>query len=75
MTRYAAPGTEGAIVTYASRYDHWIGGAYVPPVRGGGTFENPSPVTGGPSPRSPAAPPRTSNSPWTRHTPPRPRGS
>ncbi|CAM5458928.1 NAD/NADP-dependent betaine aldehyde dehydrogenase [Streptomyces cyaneofuscatus] len=45
MTRYAAPGTEGAIVTYASRYDHWIGGAYVPPVRGG-YFENPSPVNG-----------------------------
>lgn len=47
MTRYAAPGTEGAIVTYASRYDHWIGGAYVPPVRGQ-YFENPSPVNGRP---------------------------
>ncbi len=47
MTRYAAPGTEGAIVTYASRYDHWIGGAYVPPARGQ-YFENPSPVNGRP---------------------------
>ncbi|MFD8619203.1 aldehyde dehydrogenase family protein [Streptomyces sp. NPDC059513] len=47
MTRYAAPGTEGAIVTYASRYDHWIGGAYVPPAKGG-YFENPSPVNGRP---------------------------
>ncbi|MEW9513955.1 acetaldehyde dehydrogenase ExaC [Streptomyces bacillaris] len=47
MTRYAAPGTEGAIVTYAPRYDHWIGGAYVPPVRGQ-YFENPSPVNGRP---------------------------
>ncbi|MET9977874.1 aldehyde dehydrogenase family protein [Streptomyces microflavus] len=47
MTRYAAPGTEGAIVTYASRYDHWIGGTYVPPVRGR-YFENPSPVNGRP---------------------------
>ncbi|MGW6204268.1 acetaldehyde dehydrogenase ExaC [Streptomyces sp. NPDC055089] len=47
MTRYAAPGTEGAIVSYESRYDHWIGGAYVPPARGQ-YFENPSPVNGRP---------------------------
>lgn len=45
MTRYAAPGAEGAIVSYESRYDHWIGGAYVPPLRGQ-YFENPSPVDG-----------------------------
>ncbi|WP_326742985.1 acetaldehyde dehydrogenase ExaC [Streptomyces sp. NBC_01768] len=45
MTRYAAPGAEGAIVSYESRYDHWIGGAYVPPARGQ-YFENPSPVNG-----------------------------
>lgn len=30
MTRYAAPGTEGAIVSYQARYDHFIGGEYVP---------------------------------------------
>ncbi|GGU48200.1 acetaldehyde dehydrogenase ExaC [Streptomyces lavendofoliae] len=47
MTRYATPGTEGAIVSYESRYDHWIGGAYVAPARGG-YFENPSPVDGRP---------------------------
>ncbi|MEV8108577.1 aldehyde dehydrogenase family protein, partial [Streptomyces sp. NPDC088135] len=47
MTRYAAPGAEGAIVSYESRYDHWIGGAYVAPVRGR-YFENPSPVNGRP---------------------------
>lgn len=47
MTRYAAPGTEGAIVSYESRYDHWIGGEYVPPARGQ-YFENPSPVNGRP---------------------------
>ncbi|MFF9572424.1 aldehyde dehydrogenase family protein [Streptomyces sp. NPDC014685] len=47
MTRYAAPGAEGAIVSYESRYDHWIGGAYVPPARGQ-YFENPSPVNGRP---------------------------
>ena len=47
MTRYAAPGTEGAIVSYQSRYDHWIGGEYVPPARGQ-YFENPTPVNGQP---------------------------
>ncbi|MEU8706326.1 aldehyde dehydrogenase family protein [Streptomyces sp. NPDC048565] len=47
MTRYAAPGTEGAIVSFESRYDHWIGGAYAPPARGQ-YFENPSPVNGRP---------------------------
>jgi aldehyde dehydrogenase len=45
MTIYSPPGTDGAIVTYESRYDHWIGGEYVPPVKGQ-YFENPSPVTG-----------------------------
>ncbi|HEU4547956.1 MAG TPA: aldehyde dehydrogenase [Microlunatus sp.] len=45
MTVYAAPGTEGSVVTYKSRYDHWIGGEWVPPVKGQ-YFENPSPVTG-----------------------------
>ncbi|RDS61155.1 MULTISPECIES: aldehyde dehydrogenase [unclassified Streptomyces] len=47
MTRYAAPGTDGAIVSYQARYDHFIGGEYVPPSRGQ-YFENPSPVTGQP---------------------------
>ncbi|MFC7544784.1 aldehyde dehydrogenase family protein [Plantactinospora sp. GCM10030261] len=47
MTRYAAPGTEGAPVSYQSRYDHWIGGEYVAPA-GGRYFENPTPVTGQP---------------------------
>ncbi|MFJ7065808.1 aldehyde dehydrogenase family protein [Streptomyces sp. NPDC101115] len=47
MTRYAAPGTEGSLMSYASRYDHWIGGEYVAPARGR-YFENPSPVDGRP---------------------------
>ncbi|MER5886667.1 aldehyde dehydrogenase family protein [Streptomyces sp. NPDC001941] len=47
MPRYAAPGTDGAIMSYASRYDHWIGGEYVAPARGQ-YFENPSPVNGRP---------------------------
>jgi aldehyde dehydrogenase len=45
MTVYSPPGTDGAIVNYESRYDHYIGGEYVPPAKGQ-YFENPSPVTG-----------------------------
>ncbi|MGN6409802.1 MAG: acetaldehyde dehydrogenase ExaC [Curtobacterium sp.] len=44
-TTYAAPGEEGSLVSYRSRYDHYIGGTYVPPA-GGQYFENPTPVTG-----------------------------
>ncbi|MDO5492253.1 MAG: aldehyde dehydrogenase family protein [Nesterenkonia sp.] len=45
MTVYAQPGTEGAKVTFKSRYDNWIGGEWVAPVKGQ-YFENPSPVNG-----------------------------
>src|SRR4029453_9498901 len=45
MTVYSPPGTDGAIVDYESRYDHYIGGEYVPPGKGR-YFENPSPVDG-----------------------------
>jgi aldehyde dehydrogenase len=45
MSVYAAPGQEGSPVTFKTRYDHFIGGEYVPPA-GGGYFENPTPVTG-----------------------------
>jgi aldehyde dehydrogenase len=45
MTRYAAPGQPDALMAYQNRYDHWIGGEYVPPALGK-YFENPSPVTG-----------------------------
>ncbi|MGI5350820.1 acetaldehyde dehydrogenase ExaC [Streptomyces sp. CA-250714] len=47
MSRYAAPGTDGALMSYQPRYDHWIGGSYVAPKQGG-YFENPTPVTGQP---------------------------
>ncbi|WP_330329087.1 aldehyde dehydrogenase [Streptomyces sp. NBC_00536] len=47
MARYAAPGTEGALMSYASRYDHFIGGEYVEPALGQ-YFANPSPVNGQP---------------------------
>ncbi|BAU88127.1 aldehyde dehydrogenase [Streptomyces laurentii] len=49
MTRYAAPGTEGSLMSFATRYDHWIGGEHVAPA-GGRYFENPSPA--GTSPRA-----------------------
>ena len=45
MTRYAAPGDAGSVVSYQPRYDHFIGGEYVPPAKGQ-YFENPTPVTG-----------------------------
>jgi aldehyde dehydrogenase len=47
MTVYAAPGLPGSLVTYAGRYDNWIGGERVAPVKGQ-YFENVSPVTGTP---------------------------
>ncbi|MEG3615731.1 aldehyde dehydrogenase family protein [Isoptericola haloaureus] len=45
MTVYTPPGRTGSIVEFRSRYDHWIGGEYVPPASGE-YFENPTPVTG-----------------------------
>ena len=42
MTVYAAPGQPGSPATYESRYDNWIGGEWVPPVKGQ-YFENPVP--------------------------------
>ncbi|HNP57550.1 MAG TPA: aldehyde dehydrogenase family protein, partial [Gordonia sp. (in: high G+C Gram-positive bacteria)] len=45
MSVYAKPGTEGSVMSYESRYDNWIGGKWVPPVKGQ-YFENPSPVDG-----------------------------
>jgi len=45
MTLYAAPGQPGSVVSYRPRYDHFIGGQYVPPARGR-YFDNATPVTG-----------------------------
>ncbi|HBS73615.1 MAG TPA: aldehyde dehydrogenase, partial [Microbacterium sp.] len=45
MTIYAAPGTKDANVTFKPRYENWIGGGWVKPVKGQ-YFENISPVTG-----------------------------
>ncbi|WP_461518686.1 acetaldehyde dehydrogenase ExaC [Porticoccus sp.] len=54
---YAQPGTEGAAVTFKSRYENFIGGEWVAP-KDGRYFENITPVTGKPFcevPRSSAA--------------------
>ena len=45
MAVYAQPGTSGALVEFKPRYDNWIGGEWVPPVKGE-YFENITPVTG-----------------------------
>ena len=45
MTIYAPPGEPGSPAKYASRYDNFIGGEWVPPAKGQ-YFENPTPVTG-----------------------------
>ncbi len=47
MSVYAPPGQPGSPATYASRYDNWIGGERVAPVKGQ-YFENVTPVTGQP---------------------------
>lgn len=44
-TKYAAPGEQGSLITFRSRYDNYIGGDWVAPV-GGEYFDNPSPVDG-----------------------------
>jgi aldehyde dehydrogenase len=45
MAVYAAPNTDGSVVDYETRYDHYIGGEYVAPASGQ-YFENPTPITG-----------------------------
>ena len=45
--RYAHPGTDGAIVSFKSRYGNYINGEFVPPVKGE-YFTNTSPVNGKP---------------------------
>ena len=45
MTVYAPPGAEGSLMSFAPRYDNYIGGEWVAPVKGR-YFENLTPVTG-----------------------------
>ncbi|GAB4586381.1 aldehyde dehydrogenase [Nocardia sp. IFM 10818] len=42
---YAKPGSDGSIVSYARRYDNFIGGEWKAPIEGR-YFDNPSPVDG-----------------------------
>lgn len=42
---YAQPGTAGSIVSYAQRYDNFIGGDWAAPTEGR-YFDNASPVDG-----------------------------
>jgi aldehyde dehydrogenase len=45
MTVFARPGTQGALMSFESRYDNFIGGEWVAPASGK-YFENLTPVTG-----------------------------
>src|SRR5690606_38769327 len=45
LMTYAKPGADGSIVSYANRYDNFIGGDWTAPVEGK-YFDNPSPVDG-----------------------------
>ncbi|AVL99316.1 aldehyde dehydrogenase [Gordonia iterans] len=45
MPVFAKPGSDGSLMSYESRYDNFIGGQWVPPVKGQ-YFENPSPIDG-----------------------------
>lgn len=47
MSVYARPGSPDALMSFESRYDNWIGGEWVAPVKGQ-YFENPTPITGQP---------------------------
>ncbi|QIK64397.1 aldehyde dehydrogenase family protein [Leucobacter viscericola] len=45
MVVYASPGHPDSLVKFQSRYQHYIGGEWVAPVKGQ-YFENPTPITG-----------------------------
>src|SRR5699024_5951673 len=42
---YANPNTDGAVVNFKEKYDNFIGGKWVPPVKGE-YFDNKTPITG-----------------------------
>ena len=73
MTVYARPGTEGSLMSFASRYDNYIGGEWVPPMKGDASrTRRRSPARR--SARLPAPTKPTSRRPSTPRTPRRPRG-
>ncbi len=71
---YANPNTPGAVVHFRDRYDNFIGGQWVPPVKGQ-YFDNVSPVNGQAFCQVPGPRRKTSNWPWTPLMPPRPPGA
>jgi hypothetical protein len=67
--RYAHPGTEGALVSFKSRYGNYIGGEFVAPVKGQ-YFTNTSPVNGLPIAEFPRSSAEDIDRPWTPPMPP-----
>lgn len=61
MTVFSRPGSAGALMSYESRYQNFIGGQWVAPVHGR-YFENPTPVTGQPFCESAGGPRRSVDS-------------
>ena len=43
--KYATPGTEGSLLSFKPRYEHFIGNEWIKPVRGQ-YFEETTPITG-----------------------------
>jgi len=68
--RYTNPNQPGSKVQFRARYENFIGGEWIKPVKGL-YFENLTPVTGAVFARSPAPLPRTSKRRWMPHMQPR----
>lgn len=67
--RYAHPGTEGAIVSFKSKYGNYINGEFVAPIKGQ-YFTNTSPVNGKPIAEFPRSTAEDIEKPWTPPMPP-----
>ena len=67
--RYAHPGSEGAVVSFKSRYGNYINGQFVEPA-GGQYFTNLSPVNGQPIAEFPRSDAADIERPWTPPMPP-----
>ena len=74
VATFAPPGHVDSPVELKSRYDNFIGGHWVAPVKGEYS-ENVTPATGEPFTEVPRSTPRTSSSRSTRRMPRRTRGA
>ena len=74
MTVYSRPGSADALMSYESRYGHFIGGEWVPPAKGQ-YFENISPVNGQPFCEVARSTQRTSTRRWMSPRRRAPRGA